>query len=201
MGTNYEQNDAEHVVAMAGEHISMVARRAVDVANRTGAPARFTFNEVDAVASPGASPEGVEAEYMRRAEERRVAWEQSPEGQRCKREQEERIVAAQAKVDRAMESLGGLNANDLGAVLAWVEEIAEPAAHVRVVVPRARILDWFKAHGWVPGMNCGAAFKAEDRQNFAGYIIGQALNGFERVGAPHPMLAVFTEQWRQKFCS
>lgn len=184
---------------MVGEHISRAAERAVSRAKSYGAIVRFKFNDLPMEVSPHDAPGDVEARYDRASAERRAAYEASPEGQRARREHEALVLSAQAEVDLAVVALDGLDFRDVNAVVAWCERIAKPADLIGVNVPREQILDWFKMHGWTPNMNCGAAFNGEDRDNFAGYIIGQVLDGIERHGVPHPIVHRFAEQWREKF--
>ena len=86
---------------------------------------------------------------------------------------------------------------DLCAVVNWLEELT-----IGVTTPSWKIiLDIFGEHGFLPDMNTGTEFNAEDESNFAHWLVGQALSGlqYEPVHAVHQIYHKFADEWRQKF--
>ena len=194
-------NNTNEVKARPGEYIGRVDARAVQVANQRSEEHWFRFNDMILTVTPGATESDVIAEYERRDRERVAAYEASPEGQRRAAEAAGQVKRAQADVDLAVLALDKLDFRDVNAVLAWCERFTTAADLIGVNAPRAEILSWFRMCGWMPNMNCDAEFNGEDRDNFAGYVIGQALDGIDKMGVPHPLLHGFVEQWRQKFAA
>lgn len=135
------------------------------------------------------------AECDRRAEEHR----QSDEGKRAAREREESKAESQSKVDDLMRELPHLDFRNLNAVLGWVERLQPASDHVGVVVPANVVIGAFREHGFEANANTGGAFDVNDERNYAGYIVGQALDGLSSVGAIHPMVVGFADQWRTRF--
>lgn len=66
--------------AMAGDHIESAVEHLIDLANSTRDSAQMEFNDVTLVANPGALPGDLVAEFHRICNERRKAYERSPEG-------------------------------------------------------------------------------------------------------------------------
>jgi hypothetical protein len=176
---------------LAGTHIDTAARMLVEQA-----PARAVFNEIEIKAfATDTDPAEIVSNYDAQCEARRIAYEQSPEGHRRAAESEARRVAAQATVDACLSDLPCLDFGNPGAVLAWVERIADAADHVGVVYDRERVEKAFSAAGWWPSANCGLRFDEDDARNYAGWIVGQWL------ASGYPAVGMFAEKWRERFCA
>ncbi|OGZ11660.1 MAG: hypothetical protein A3D67_00515 [Candidatus Lloydbacteria bacterium RIFCSPHIGHO2_02_FULL_51_22] len=68
-----------------------------------------------------------------------------------------------------------------------------------VVKQKDVVIATFAAKGYHPNVNCGQDFHGDDRDNFARYIIGQALGNLACVGAIHQVVQRFTNDWKKKF--
>ena len=73
--------------------------------------------------------------------------------------------------------------------------MAGPCDNIYVKRDKQKIISTFQKNRWHVGANCGKDFNAEDRRNFAGYIVGQWLDSW-RDGLPQK----FAADWRRKFC-
>lgn len=187
-------NTRVYVSGKLGEHITTAAQRAVNAA-----PSRLSFNDICIDVDHGMSAGDVAAEYARRCDERAAAWAASPEGsvaaERARLEQSVR----QAKMDDMMRELSAVDLRNVSVALDWMVRAEDPLGHVDTRADRERIVTAFEAAGYRIGENVGAAFREDCRENVAKYIIGQALDGIVRVGAPHPVIHVFAERWRERF--
>lgn len=181
-----------------GTHVAKAAEQLVD-ARLHGGVARGTFNDIELVADAGTTADDLvrffEDECSRRAE----AWRLSPEGQRHAAEQEQRRQHLQAYANILMEKLDALDFSDDAVVLDWLVKMQMPSDHIGVDVDPGRIIRVFSAHGWLPDVNTGAAFREDDRENFARYLAGQALANLEYIGAIHQIVHEFARQWRERF--
>ena len=63
------------------------------------------------------------------------------------------------------------------------------------------ISHYLREHGYEVGAYCGPAFDRASRDIFARWLIGQALDGIEHVGAPHGIVDKFARDWREAFPS
>jgi len=162
------------------------------------APACADFNGIRIRARfATTNPRDIVAMYWRLSDERSYVYQCSPEGRRAADESKRDVAAKQATVDRMMLVLPDFD--NVPAVLAWVDEFTSAADRVGVMFNRSVIVDAFKAGGWPPGINCGDDFDGDDARNFAGRIVGQVLDGYEKHGACPPIVHSFVEQWSERF--
>lgn len=176
------------------EHITQAAQRMVDAA-----PSQCTFNGIVLVANVGTTAGDIVAEFHRGFDAMVKAKRESPEGRAQAQRDEERCTQAQRQAEALVAELDAINYDDIDAVVAWFERAVDPLGHRGVVVDRARIVEAFRSHGYEPNVNCGPAFDGNDADNFARYIIGQAMCGIRTVGSPHHLVCMFAAQWRERF--
>ncbi|MDP1689811.1 MAG: hypothetical protein Q8L52_01230 [bacterium] len=111
------------------------------------------------------------------------------------------IDAKQARMDELIKHLDTLDFSDVGKVLEWCvafEELSDTDVE-RTVGDTNKIVAKFAEHGYVPGMNTGAEYKEEDKENSAKYIIGQALDGLENAGFISRAIGQSSDDWKAKF--
>lgn len=184
---------------MAGENISETVERMIALAKETDGSVKVKFNDVELMATRSSIAEDIVADFHAKLQEAAEKYHKSPEGQRAARESEDRKQEAQRKADALMEQLPNLDFNDQKAVLDWICEFQGPSDHIGVVKDGEKVVKIFAEHGYQPNVNTGEAFNGEDRDNFARYIIGQALSGLQSdVGAIHQIVHKFTNDWKKK---
>lgn len=185
---------------LAGEDISTTAKRIVAMAKREKGVVKAKFNDIELTANSDTTADSVVAFYGEESKRRGEAYRNSPEGKKAAREAEERRVALQQKHDALMQQLPTLNFADDVAVLDWLCEFQDPSDHTGVVKQNDAVIVAFAAHGYHPSVNTGKNFNESDRDNFARYIIGQALAGLQcEVGAVHQIVHKFVDDWKKKF--
>jgi len=187
---------------MAGENVSTTAERMIALAKETKGSVRAKFNDIELTATEESTAENIVSDFQTKIAEASEKYRKSPEGQRSARESEERKEEAQRKADALMEQLPNLDFTNQEAVLDWICEFQDPSDHIGVVNDQGAVLKIFAEHGYQPGVNTGEAFNGEDRDNFAHYVVGQALDGLRGdVGAIHQVVHKFTDDWKKKFAS
>lgn len=184
---------------MAGEHIESAVRELVALANKYKEPVKADFNSVEIVAHPGDDPSELQAKWSADMDRKAEAYRDSPEGKRAAREAEERKQKLQAEADHVMSTLDELDFNDLGSVINWLEALRDPSDHIDVHFDRQRMLDAFADHGFKPSVYCGDEFDETDRETYARWLIGQALDNIQHVGTIHGVYHKFSKEWREKF--
>jgi hypothetical protein len=152
------------------------------------------FNGITLYADGASTVESIVADYHAQSEAKAKAWRASPEGKRATKEAADRQEALQLKADGLMHQLPSLDFSNVVVLLDWLSAIEDPRDHIGVKVDEQLIIDTFRAHGYEPNANCGDEFKEGDPDNYARWIIGQALN----IPA-YPAVSMFTEKWKEKF--
>ena len=162
--------------------------------------AQGVFNEVTLIADENSTAESV-LSYFRKEQERKAEeYYNSAKGKKAVADSKKRAKEAQQKHDVLVKKLSALNFSDDVAVLDWLCEFQNPSDTTSVFVQHKAVLTAFSEHGYLPNVNTGVDFNENDRDNFARYIIGQALGGLQcSVGAIHQIIHKFTDDWKKKF--
>jgi hypothetical protein len=186
------------IEVMPGEHIARAAEKLVAAAKALGSTVEATFNGVRLVAHPGSSVGDVcrhyDDECSRSAAERRL----SPEGRASAERDRAELARMQARCDHLIGRLPSLDFASLSAVLDWIGAF-QPASDRRVNFSREDVVSTFAKHGYYANMNVDDEFDPEGASNVAHYIVGQAIDHLATVGAIHPMIPAFADDWREKF--
>lgn len=187
---------------MNSENVRTTAERMIALAKETKGSVTAKFNDIELTATEDSTVEDIVSGFHIKIAEDAEKYRTSPEGKRAARESEERKEEAQRKADALMEQLPNLDFANQEAVLDWICEFQGPSDHIGVVKNQGEVLKIFAEHGYQPGVNTGEAFNGEDRDNFARYIIGKALDGLRcDTGAIHQVIHKFTDDWKKKFAS
>ena len=179
-----------------GEHLVRCIEKMLDLANDAGAPVQADFNGIPLHVDPGATAVEVEQRWDAESRARGERYRNSPEGRAAAAKRAAEVAQRQRDADGlTVEMHKTLNPEDVPAVLRWLMRYEETAGDVDVKKDRLEVLDWFLSHGFEVGVNVGPAFDANDRENVARYIIGQALDGIQSMGCPHPVVSKFANEW------
>jgi len=198
-GPKFERREEQ---PMNSENVSTAAERMIALAKETKGSVTAKFNDIELTATEDSTVEDIVSGFHIKIAEDAEKYRTSPEGKRAARESEERKEEAQRKADALMEQLPNLDFANQEAVLDWICEFQGPSDHIGVVKNQGEVLKIFAEHGYQPGVNTGEAFNGEDRDNFARYIIGKALDGLRcDTGAIHQVIHKFTDDWKKKFAS
>lgn len=201
---NFEKKEEQpmNVYELTPSHyINETAERMIALAKETKGEVRTRFNDIELVATEDSVVENIIKDFEIKSAEAMKEYHDSSEGQRLRRESEERKQESQQKVSALMEELPGLDFNNQEAVLNWICEFQGPSDHIGVIKDNNKVLKIFAENGYQPGVNANA-FDGEDRDNFAHYIVGQALDGLQgNVGAINPIVHKLVDDWKKKFLS
>ena len=183
----------------AGQHIDRAAAQLVEAAKAHGS-ATGTFNDIEMIADGALTAEEIVAQWSRDMDAKAVAYRNSPEGKAAETMREAAITKLQETHDLALQDLRSLDWSSDIAVIDWVCRIQDATDHIGVAVRGREILDEFGRHGFEPSVNCGDAFRPDDRDNVHRYIVGQALDNLSGDGAIHGVVHKFAEDWKRRFC-
>jgi hypothetical protein len=162
--------------AMAGEHISQAATAMVALAEQAGGPIEARFNDVCLLAMPGETTAAdIEGFYNRFMEERRIAYENSPEGQAAAARQ----AAFQEWADRAAaEGLVPFAVRDEAAWQRWVDANTDPygACILRYAARWANRMEAELAAGHRLEDIADATSSTADVEGITGFMYGAAVS-------------------------
>jgi len=186
---------------LCGTHIERAINKVIDMVNRSKSKKAImlSFNGTKIKVSHKKHPKALAKFYDNECKRHSAEYRNSPEGKQADHEAEERKLRLQNEADKALSELNSLDFSNLKAVIGWFEQIQDASDHVGVDVKPTHIVNEFLQRGFKPGVNCGKDFNGDDEENFARYIIGQALDNLIHVGAIHHMIGKFAEDWRTKF--
>ena len=204
--TRTERNLMPEIEFSAGTHLRDAIWQLIGKTNENNEEYSATFNGIPLRAYPDGKPPAVQALAIEtlwnaKSAQRSEEYRNSPEGKRAAQEGEDHKNSCQATIDELMLRFETLDYENLDELVQFFDEMADPSDHVDVTVPRALIIETFARHGFRPSMNCGGEFNGEDRENYAKYLIGQALSGLNSFGAIHHIYHKFVAEWRGKFAT
>lgn len=180
-----------------GEFLDTVCENMVKEAKRVNDFVFCDFNGIQVIATPTSNSYDLMKEYKRKMERLNEAYQNSPEGLAAKKRSEDEVARMQEELNQLVPRL--FNAGSIEETLAILKEIQPLTDRVGVKKPIGEIVKVFKDQGYVAGMNTNENFKIDDKENFAGYIIGQCLSMLENVGAIHSCVIRFINEWEARF--
>lgn len=189
------------IEARLGQHIYNFAEQLIVIAKEKQEQIVGVFNGINLIVNPelDLSADDLVKFFNEESEKIAEAYRKSPEGIKAMKEFEERKQNMQEKVNQLIESLDNLDFLDYESILEWICDFQEASDHIGVSFDKSQVISTFKNHGFNIGVNTGDDFNGEDAENFAKYLIGQALDGINSVGSPHQIIHKFTSNWKQKF--
>lgn len=182
-----------------GTSIESAAKEMVKIANETLEKVTADFNGIKIVVNPGYVPQGVVDFYHKECNRRAEEYSNSPEGKRAAAEAEELKQKAQQQMDEAMLELDSLDFSNFNVVINWLDKVRGPSDYVGTIEQRDKIAKVLRSNGYEPGVNCEEAFDGENEENFARWLIGQALECLISYRGIHQIFQKFAEDWRKKF--
>lgn len=184
-----------------GQHINSFAKQLINEAQKSNTIVTGTFNGIDLVVDPKSnlSVDEIVATFTSEMSKKAEAYKNSPEGISANKEAEERKQNMQEKSNQLVEELNTLDFLDFESVLEWICNFQEASDYSGTSYDKNKVISTFKNHGFDIGVNTGKDFNGEDAENFAKYLVGQALDRINTIGAPHQIVHKFTNDWKQKF--
>jgi hypothetical protein len=186
--------DRNIIDPLAGTHIRSAAEEMV-----ARIPSACSFNGAELVADVGTTVNDIVATYHASIDAMGKACRGSPERIAADEETQALRIESRRLALGLLNRLEAIDWSDLAAVVQWIDALAQPSD--ALTRPEADIvIAVFDAHGFRPGMFCGAAFNGDDREIYARWLVGQALDGLRQHGSIWFIARRFAAEWRQKFC-
>jgi len=184
--------------ASVGEHIDNYAERVAQAALNSDVV--VMFNGIEFTLPKGEHDSAdITEKWKKLSDERDEKYLNSPEGKVATEAGKRDIKEKQEKINELTKQLDTLDFSDVKEVLEWCVAFQGPSDRIGVKKNKNKIISKFAEYGYFPGVNTGSRYKAEDRENSARYIIGQALSGIADIGAIHHVINRFYDEWKAKF--
>lgn len=185
---------------VAGETIGSAASAMFNMANANFEVVKANFNGIDLEVDWRGSPEVVVRDYRQKVEAAQAAYWASDEGKKEAEQSSLCKARLQTKHDNLMLTLKDLDFKNDEALINWLCEYQEPSDYIGIVKFPEDVVSVFARFGYFPNVNCYENFNGKDRDNFARWLIGQALACLESdIKAIHPIIHKFAEEWKLKF--
>lgn len=191
-------DETKKISWLGGTHIEDAARDLVEAVAAGASEALGEFNDITLTAKPGTTAAEIETFYHVEMAARAEAYRKSPAGIKDAADREEATKQGQALADALMAELETLDISDSGVALDWLCRFQGPSDDIGVRKDAHRVVQTFVERGYGVNVNLGDEFNENDRENYARYIIGQALHGLQHIGAIHGMVGVFRDRWAAK---
>lgn len=185
--------------ALAGECITETAATMSEMAKDRGELITARFNGITLKASPGTRPDSIVRGFHRKMDRLAYKHRNSQEGVAEAKEEERYLKARQVSMDELMHRFSWVDLADLGHLIDWLVALCCTGGEKGIRYDRQRVITALESAGYVENDCSGDAFNVEDRENFARYLVGQALDGLKNSCGIHPMFMEFAKQWRDKF--
>jgi hypothetical protein len=158
----------------AGENIEETAEQMVSTARRYKCRVLATFNEVGLIASPNSEPGDITTFFHAECENRRAAYEASPEGIAAKRRQEEANRQAAAA---ETEGILPFTISDKTIWQSWIEANKDGygAACMRYAARWANLMEAYLAKGKRLEQIAAKASHEADKEGITGFMYGCAV--------------------------
>jgi len=194
-------NSSNIITWSAWQHISSFAEILISEAKKRWETVTWIFNDVELEVDPSnnITPDDLVAEFHRIWDEKREAYKNSPEWIKAKQEQESRRINEQNIVNQKIEELATLDFWNNEAVLNWLAWFQDASDHIGVSYDKRQVLQVFQENWFSANENTWKYFDWEDADNFARYVIWQALDWIYSLWAIHQILHKFINEWKEKF--
>ena len=157
------------------------------------------FNHVLFHVTDDSTEQELLAHFNAELDRQRAEYEASDAYKLRQQENEAELEILNTEAAVLMEQLRTLDVSDYKKVLFWIKKFQPYSDRSGVTFSKREILERFTQNGYLPNANVGENFKNENEENHARWIIGQALDGIQTVGAMHQMVVIFAERWEEKF--
>lgn len=197
---DYIRPTSERTVALylvgGGEDVSTACRNMTMTAREWNCDVVMAFNDVIVHVCPSDNVTDVVARWRVDTDAAAEAYRNSPAGKAAQARFEAMMAAEAQQVQDALARLPNTDLTDARKALHIMADVAD-----KRIPPDGRqaLLDAYTTAGYVANDCTGRDFVETNPENFARYIIGQALAGISTVGTPHGMTQVFRERWDKAF--
>ena len=190
---------------LGGTLLSEAARVLVQLASTYNEAVRSDFNGIKLVANPGDDATSVESAWQNEYNQREKTYSNSPKYRKQREQNVREVEALKQQLEGQINELMSLDFSNYMLLINWLDRLVEPSDRIGVELDWETIVTAFETHGFQANVNTGDAYKGEDLDNSALWLIGQALTtlkgGLFGHHGVHPIFQKFAKEWLDKFAS
>lgn len=169
------------------------------VSNVIGQTITGDFNGIEITATPASCGLKLAEKWTLEMERRREEYENSSAYKEHLKEMQMKAAANKEKVYSLINDLAELDYTNFEAILDWLVSLEKVADDRDPSVNLTVVAKTFIDKGFEIDANLHEKFNGEDAENYARYLIGQALHNLNENKNIHQVIDYFTEEWKKKF--
>jgi hypothetical protein len=183
-----------------GRTISETAQLLIKEANRCNEDVGYIFNNITIIVSKTATVDSVVNSYSTESKRLHEVYLRSPEYQDKLAQDEKELEEAKIELENQLSIMYKLDFSNLKEVLVWLTKFQPLSDRTGVMTNsiKQEVMTTFESNGFIAGANTGDQFDENDADNYARYIIGQAMSGIQDSSI-HQVLHSFVDRWLAKF--
>ena len=190
--------------AHLGENIKEYAKRAVKhLAERQRKHEDLelylicTFNDVKVITTKSSTVDSIVNDFHARMDNNGYEYRQTDEYKASVAAREKELKELNTKANYMMKQFDKINKQNKLDLINWLDEFQPLSDHIGVMYDRCWIISELHKAGYVAGMNCNTDnFTIQTTDEYADWLIGQCLDGLEKIGAIHQVVHKFAEEYR-----
>jgi hypothetical protein len=204
MPTMNKASEKARMVGSLGDHINgfakqMIKERDQRLSNGDTELVEGRFNDILLVASVTSTWESIVDHHKNQCDQASRKYRRSKLFKKRFSKSKRQNIKRHRQLKRHMKTLPELDTTNHYAVLDWLNTLLPYAENYYARFDRTNVIRCLESAGYQANANTAENFAADNMDNFAGYIVGQALDGLKRHGSIHSMMSTFYGQWLEKF--
>lgn len=176
-----------------GQHFISAIREMAEMANRSKAEVKMEFNGKEYSVLPGVDVQEVVDAFEKKLRDEEEEYRKSPECAERERVWAAERLAQTEKFNELWEVKPDFT--DLDSVVDWLCKLSIIDS---INMSNFGIVEVFEENGYLPNAYTYDKFDIDSREIFARWLIGQALDGINIVGAIHPVFMNHAKQWKTR---
>lgn len=159
------------------------------------------FNGIKVITSKHSTVDSIIADYHIRMDISVYEYKQTDEYKKKQSEREKELKELNTKAKYMMKKFEKIDKQNKLELINWLDEFQPLSDHIGVKFDRNHLIKELNKAGYVAGMNCNSEnFVIATTDEFADWLIGQCLEGLEKVGAIHQVVNKFAKEYRSMVC-
>lgn len=156
-----------------------------------------TFNDVKVITTKSSTVDSIVRDFHARMDNNGYEYRQTDEYKKQVAAREKELNELNTKAKYMMKKFGKIDKQNKLELINWLDEFQPLSDHIGVTYDRCLLISELQKAGYIAGMNCNTdGFTISTTDEYADWLIGQCLDGLEKIGAIHQVVHRFAEEYR-----